>query len=102
MDGDAPACGADADDRLLRGYVDDAGESSVLLSVDGRDENARVDEHGFDSTLGNALFFLTVLGVDDVTDANEDASDAMVMGTGAGATIASGTGAGAGAGAGAS
>jgi len=75
------------DARATVARVDDAGESSVLLSVDGRDENARVDEHGFDSTLGNALFFLTVLGVDDVTDANEDASDAMVMGTGADATI---------------
>ena len=75
------------DARATVARVDDAGESSVLLSVDGRDEHARVDEHGFNSTLGDALGFLTVLGVDDVTDANEDASDAMVMGTGADATI---------------
>ena len=75
------------DARATVARVDEAGESSVLLSVDGRDERARVDEHGFNSTLGDALGFLTVLGVDDVTDANEGASDAMVMGTGADATI---------------
>ena len=75
------------DARATVARVDEAGESSVLLSVDGRDEHARVDEHGFNSTLGDALGFLTVLGVDDVTDANEGASDAMVMGTGADATI---------------
>ena len=62
-----------------------ASGSEVLLSADGENASARVDEHGFNSTLGDALFFLTVLGKDD---ADEDASpDATVTGTGADATI---------------
>ena len=65
--------------------VSEAG-SEVLLSVDGNDASLRVDEHGFNSTLGNALAYMTVLGKDDVADEGAN-SDSMVMGADADAAV---------------
>ena len=74
------------DARATFTKVSEAG-SEVLLSVDGTDASLRVDEHGFNSTLGNALAYLTVLGKDDELLDEGANSDSMVMGVDADAAV---------------